>query len=155
LPAPGSHRPSGPRNAGYRTLTAFTGHGRAYGGGEMDGSEDDGTGGSGPGDRSSYADLVGDACYLAVEHRWDDIADLAGHAARTLPGTLTTLACLAEIRPLIPASERAWIIVADLEAQALLSAGDLAAATRRLRAIHQQAEAHAAADPASTTWQRH
>ena len=71
-----------------------------------------------------------------------------------LPGTLATVAYLAEIRPLIPPAERAWTIVADLEVQALLSAGDLPAATRQLQAIHQQVEARAAADPANTEWQR-
>ena len=53
-----------------------------------------------------------------------------------------------------PATERAWILVADLEVQALLSAGDLPAATRQLHAIHQQVQARAAADPANTEWQR-
>ena len=44
--------------------------------------------------------------------------------------------------------------MADLEAQALLRAGDLPGATRQLQAIHQQVEARAAADPANTEWQR-
>lgn len=84
----------------------------------------------------------------------DDIPGIAQQAIAILPGTLATVAYLAEIRPLIPAAERAWILVADLEVQALLSAGDLPAATRQLRAIHQQVQARAAADPANTGWQR-
>jgi hypothetical protein len=71
-----------------------------------------------------------------------------------VPGTLSLVACLAEMRPLIPATERTWILVADLEVQALLRAGDLPAATRQLHAIHQQIQARAAADPANTGWQR-
>ena len=79
---------------------------------------------------------------------------IAAQAAQILPGTLATVAYLAEIRPLIPPAERAWILVADLEVQALLSAGNLPAATRQLEAIHQQVETRAAADPANTEWQR-
>ena len=30
-----------------------------------------------------------------------------------LPGTLATIAYLAEIRPLIPPAQRAWILIAD------------------------------------------
>lgn len=80
--------------------------------------------------------------------------DVAEQAAQVLSGTLATVAYLAEIRPLIPPAERAWILVADLEVQALLSAGNLPAATRQLEAIHQQVETRAAADPANTEWQR-
>ena len=104
--------------------------------------------------RGSYDDLLDIPRHLAALHRYDDIAGIAGQAARMLPGTLATVAYLAEIRPLIPAAERAWILVADLEVQALLSAGDLPAATRQLHAIHQQVQARAAADPANTEWQR-
>ena len=88
--------------------------------------------------RGSYDDLLDIPRHLAALHRYDDIAGIAGQAARMLPGTLATVAYLAEVRPLIPPAERAWILVADLEVQALLSAGNLPAATRQLEAIHQQ-----------------
>ena len=104
--------------------------------------------------RGSYQDLLDIARHLAALGRWDDIADVAGQAVRVLSGTLATVACLAEIRPLIPPAERAWTVVADLEVQALLRAGDLPGATRQLQAIHEQVEARAAADPANTRWQR-
>ena len=104
--------------------------------------------------RGSYDDLLDIPRHLAALRRYDDIADIAGQAAQMLPGTLATVAYLAEIRPLIPPAERAWILVADLEVQALLSAGNLAAAIRQLEAIHQQVETRAAADPANTEWQR-
>ena len=86
--------------------------------------------------------------------RYDEIADIAEQAERVLPGTLAVVAYLAEIRPLIPPAERAWILVAELEFKALLRAGDLRAATRQLHAIHDQVQARAAADPANTEWQR-
>jgi CHAT domain/SEFIR domain/AAA ATPase domain len=104
--------------------------------------------------RGDYNDLLDIPRHLAALHRYDDIASVAGQATRILPGTLATVACLAEIRPLIPPGERAWTIVAMLETDALLSAGDLAAATRQLHVIHQHAERRAAADPANTGWQR-
>ena len=50
--------------------------------------------------------------------------------------------------------ERAWVLVAGLEVQALLSAGNLPAATRQLEAIHQQVEIRAADNSANTEWQR-
>jgi hypothetical protein len=101
-----------------------------------------------------YGDLLDIPRHLAALRRYDDIADIAGQATQILPGTLAALAYLAETRPLLPPGERAWILVADLEVQALLSVGDLRAATRQLRAIHQQAESRAAADPANAGWQR-
>ena len=104
--------------------------------------------------RGSYDDLLEIPRHLAALHRYDDIAEIAGRAARMLPNTLATVAYLSEVRPLIPQAERAWILVAELEVQALLSAGNLTAATRELEAIHQQAETRAAANPANTQWQR-
>jgi hypothetical protein len=71
-----------------------------------------------------------------------------------LPGTLATVAYLAELRPLVPPAERAWIIIAHLEVQALLRAGDLPSATLQLKAIHEQVQARATADPGNTEWQR-
>ena len=102
----------------------------------------------------TYDDLLDIPRHLSALGRYDDIADLAEQAIRILPGTLATVACLAEIRPLIPPTERAWAVVAELEAMALLSAGDLPAATRQLLAMHQQIQVRAAADPANTDWQR-
>jgi len=52
--------------------------------------------------RGSYEDLLDITRHLAALHRYDDIADLADQAVQVLPGTLATVACLAEIRPLIP-----------------------------------------------------
>ncbi len=82
--------------------------------------------------RGSYDDLIDIPRHLAALHHYDEIADIAGQATGMLPGTLASVAYLAEIRPLIPAAERAWALVADLEVQALLNAGDLPAATRQL-----------------------
>ena len=105
-------------------------------------------------DHGTYEDLLDIPRHLSALGRYDDIADLAEQATQILPGTLATVACLAEIRPLIPPTERAWAVVAELEAMALLSAGDMPAATRQLHAMHQQIQARAAADPANTDWQR-
>ncbi len=102
----------------------------------------------------SYADLVDIPRHLAAMGRYDEAAGIAAQAERMLPGTVTVAAYLAEVRPLIPPAERAWIIVADLEVQAILRAGDLRAATRQLHAIHAQVQARAAADPANTGWRR-
>ena len=104
--------------------------------------------------RAAMTDLADIPCHLAALGRYDEIADIASQAVRMLPGTLATVAYLAEIRPLIPPAERAWALVAELEVQALLRAGDLRSATRQLHAIHEQVQARAAADPANTEWQR-
>ena len=103
--------------------------------------------------RGSYDDLLDIPRHLAALHRYDDIAGIAEQATQMLPGTLATVAYLAEIRPLIPPAQRAWLLVADLEAQALLRAGNLPAATGQLEAIHHQIQTRASADPASTQWQ--
>jgi tetratricopeptide (TPR) repeat protein len=104
--------------------------------------------------RGGYDDLLDVPRHLVALGRYDEIPPAAEQAMRLLPGTLATVAFLAEIRPQIPAAQRAWVSVALLEADALLSAGDLAAATRQLRAVHQQLQARAAFAPASARWQR-
>ena len=105
-------------------------------------------------DQGTYDDLLDIPRHLSALGRYDDIADVADRAAQILPGTLAVVACVAEIRSLIPLTERAWACVAEQEAMALLQAGDLLAATRQLHAMHQQIQARAAADPANTEWQR-
>ncbi len=104
--------------------------------------------------RNNYGDLLDTSRHLSALHRYDDIAYLAEHATRILPGTLAAVAYFGEIRPLIPPGGQAWILVADLEVQALVRAGDLRAATRQLQAIHQYAQNRVAADPANAEWQR-
>ena len=104
--------------------------------------------------RGTLDDLTDIARHLAALHRYDDIADLAGQAMRIVPGTLSLVACLAEMRPLIPPDERASIVVAAYEVDALLRAGDMQLATQQLRAIRGQAEAQVLADPADDEGQR-
>jgi hypothetical protein len=104
--------------------------------------------------RGTYEDLLDLARHLAAQHRYDDLASLAAQAAQIIPGTLARLAYLGEARPLIPDTERAWILVTDLEVQAFLAAGDLPNARTRLGQIHAQVEARTAADPTNTGWQR-
>jgi hypothetical protein len=52
--------------------------------------------------RGNYDDLIDIPRHLAALHRYDEIADIAGQAIRMLPGTLASVAYLAEIRSLIP-----------------------------------------------------
>ena len=104
--------------------------------------------------RGTYEDLVDIPRHLTALGRYDQAADVAGQAAGMLGGTLAVVAYLAEVRPLIPPAERAWILVAEQEFNALLQAGDLGSATRLLHAIHRQVQARAAADPANAGWQR-
>ncbi|MCI0690172.1 MAG: CHAT domain-containing protein, partial [Sporichthyaceae bacterium] len=102
----------------------------------------------------TYLDLLDIPRHLAHLGRYDDITDLAGQAIRILEGTLAAAAFLAEIHPLIPPSERAWITVADLELQTFIASGDLTAARRLADDIHNQVQDRAAGDPANTEWQR-
>ncbi len=104
--------------------------------------------------QGDYSDLTEIPRHLAYLGRYGDVADLAEQAVELLPGTLATVAYLAEVGPLIPVEQRAWMVVAFLETDALLRAGDLRSADRQLRTIHQQAQARAAADPGNTEWQR-
>ncbi len=105
-------------------------------------------------DHATYEDLTEIPRHLASLGNHDDAVSFATQVARILPGTLATLAYLAEIRPQVPSSERAWILIADLEVQALLNVGDLNSALHQLQAIHHQVQTRAAADPANTGWQR-
>jgi tetratricopeptide (TPR) repeat protein len=101
-----------------------------------------------------YSDLLDIPRHLAALQQYDELADFAQQIAEALPGTLAVAAFLAEVRPLVPTSERAWIMVADLELQTFLSAGDLSSAARLAETIQQEVEARAAADPTNTAWQR-
>ena len=82
--------------------------------------------------RGGYADLVDIPRHLAALGRYNEVGGIAAQAERVLPGTLAVVAYLAEVRPLIPAAERAWIQVAEQEFNGLLRAGDLGSATRRV-----------------------
>jgi hypothetical protein len=104
--------------------------------------------------RGTYEDLVDIPRHQAHLHRYDDAADTAAQAVTLLPGMLAALAYLGEVRPLIPDTERAWLLVAEQEARVLLALGDLPAATHLTRRVHTQVQARAAADPSNTGWQR-
>jgi hypothetical protein len=84
-------------------------------------------------ERGTYEDLVDIPRHLAALGRYDEAAAIARHAAGMLPGTLAVVAYLAEVRPLIPETERAWALVAEQEFYALVQAGDLGSATGLLR----------------------
>ena len=104
--------------------------------------------------RGTYDDLVDIPRHLSALGRYDQVGAIAGQAERLLAGTLATVAYLAEILQFIPKDERVWAGVAELEAAALLNAGDLQSATRLFQAVYQEVSARAAADPANAQWQR-
>ena len=91
--------------------------------------------------RASYDDLADIPRHLAALNRYDDIAAMAKVSTKILPGTQATVVFLADIGPLIPQAEQAWIVVADLEAEALLKAGKLPSAVEKLRSIHRRIQA--------------
>ena len=103
---------------------------------------------------ADYLDLLDITRHLAALGRYDELAAVAGQATKALSGTLAVAAFLAEVRPLVPLTERAWILVADLELNTFLAAGDLSSAIRLARAIHQQTEVRATIDSTNTEWQR-
>jgi tetratricopeptide (TPR) repeat protein len=104
--------------------------------------------------RGDYLDLLDICRHLAALHQYDDLANVADQGTQLLSGTLAVAAFLAEIRPFIPDTERAWILVADLELRTFLAAGNIPAAVRLAETIHHQVHARAAADPSNTEWQR-
>jgi tetratricopeptide (TPR) repeat protein len=104
--------------------------------------------------RGTYEDLIDIPRHLADLHRYDEVASMAEEAVGLVSGTLATVAYLAEVRPLVPAEERAWSVIADLEVATLMASGDLGAAKRLLEAAYGHDLTRAAADPANTQWQR-
>ena len=104
--------------------------------------------------RAGYDDLLDIPQHLKALRRYDDIAGVVKQAIRALPSTRAIAAYLSDIRPLIPRDERAWIVVADLEVEALLRAGKLSAAIRSLQAIHQHVQKRANTEPDTKEWQR-
>ena len=104
--------------------------------------------------RADYGDLVDIPRHLAALSRYDDIVAVAKQATKVLPGTQAITAYLADIRPLIPQAEQSWIVVADLEVEALLKAGNLPTAMRKLHAIHRHVQKCADSEPGSLQWQR-
>ncbi|MGH3778904.1 MAG: CHAT domain-containing protein, partial [Pseudonocardiaceae bacterium] len=104
---------------------------------------------------ADYLDLLDVPRHLAALGRYDDLADVAEHAVnQVLSGTLAVAAFLAEVRPLIPPTKRAWALVADLELTNFLAVGDLSSAVRLADAFHHNIHTRAAADPTNTAWQR-
>ena len=104
--------------------------------------------------RGDHGDLVAIPRHLAALGAYDDIVEVVTVAFQGVPRTLAKLACLAEVLPLIPVGHPAWIILADMEAETLLQAGDLAAASSRARAVHHQFQDRTTAEPADLRWQQ-
>jgi len=103
---------------------------------------------------ADYLDLLDIPRHHAALRQYDDLAVVAKQVTQVLSGTLAVAAYLAEIRPLIPPTERAWFLVGKLEMQTFLAAGDIPSATRLAHSIYHHCEARAAADPANPTWQQ-
>lgn len=104
---------------------------------------------------ADYRDLLDVPRHLAALGQYDDLADFAEQAVNhMLLGTLAVAAFLAEVRPLIPPTERAWLLVSKLEMETFLAAGDMPSATRLAEGIHHHVEARAATDLTNTTWQQ-
>ena len=105
--------------------------------------------------RATYDDLIDVPRHLAALERFDALADDADDTVeRFLSGTLATCAYLAEVRSLVPPTERAWAVIADLEIGWLLDSGDLPSATALSRVMLHEAERRADADPGNAGWQR-
>ena len=104
--------------------------------------------------RGTYDNFVDIPRHQSALGRYNDVCVIAVQAERLLAGTLATVAYLAEILQFIPKDERVWAAIAELEAIALLDAGDLQSAARLFQALHRQVRARAAANPANTQWQR-
>jgi hypothetical protein len=105
--------------------------------------------------RTLYEDLIDVPRHLAALGRYDDAADDAlDTIKRFITQTLATCAYLAEVRSLIPATQRAWGVVADMEVTALIESGDLSSARQVAHLMLQEDERQAAVDPANTQWQR-
>ena len=104
--------------------------------------------------RAGYGDLLDISRHLAALSRYDDIVTVIKQATKILPGTQAIADYLADISPLIPQHEQAWIVLADLEAGVLLKAGKLPTAMSKLHAIHQHLQKRASTEPGAIEWQR-
>jgi hypothetical protein len=85
--------------------------------------------------RAGYLDLVDLARHLAGLHQYDVVAALAAQATDLLPGSIARASYLADIRPLLPPDQRAAMLVADLELQAVLATGNLSALDQVYRCV--------------------
>ncbi|HWF79217.1 MAG TPA: CHAT domain-containing protein, partial [Streptosporangiaceae bacterium] len=104
--------------------------------------------------RGGYEDLVAIARHGAALGAYADVADFVTQAVQIMPGTLARLAYLADVQPLIPQSQPAWLNVADMQVLALMESGDLTGATLKARAFHQQLQELSAANPSDTSCQQ-
>jgi tetratricopeptide (TPR) repeat protein len=101
-----------------------------------------------------YPDLLEVPRHLARLGRYDDLVATAREATTLLNGTLARTAYLGELRPLIPTAERAWILLGELELNALIAVGDLVRAADLVIRIHREVQTRAESDPSNTEWQR-
>jgi tetratricopeptide (TPR) repeat protein len=102
----------------------------------------------------TYEDLLDIPRHLSALGQYDLLVDVAVQAAGVLPGVLSQRSYFAELGSLIPVTERAWILLADAELQAVIAVGNLQDATAKAIAIHKSVEERAEADPTNTEWQR-
>ncbi|TCC00364.1 CHAT domain-containing protein [Micromonospora zingiberis] len=99
--------------------------------------------------RMAYEDLIDIPRHLAALGRFNEITGLATEVAAALPGVLAASAYLAEIRPLIPSTERAWYYIAKREYEAIRAAGELRSARGLLEQMKENIDQRIAADPLS------
>ncbi|HEX6523146.1 MAG TPA: tetratricopeptide repeat protein [Streptosporangiaceae bacterium] len=89
---------------------------------------------------------------MAARGQYNEIAVIADDASRMLSGD-ALCAHLGEIRALVPQAERAWLIIAGLEANALLAAGHASPAIALARQVLQDVLGRFDSDPANAGWQ--
>ncbi len=89
---------------------------------------------------------------MAARGQYDGIAVIAEDASRMLSGDALCVH-LGEIRALVPQAERAWLIIAGLEANALIAAGHASPAIALARQVLQDALGRFDSDPASADGQ--
>ena len=97
--------------------------------------------------QGTYEDLLEIPRHHAAQGNWDAVVDVAEQAARIVGGTLAVAAYLAETRPLIPQSERAWMLISDLAQQNFIAVGQLDAAARIAGQVLSVAQSNADTDP--------
>lgn len=104
--------------------------------------------------RASYDDVIDIAIHHAALGEYDEVASLARTVFGLIEGTFARLAFVADILDVVPATERAWSLIADYGVRSMIVAGDLPTAAKQVSAIHQATLLRASADPDDVLSQR-
>jgi tetratricopeptide (TPR) repeat protein/mRNA-degrading endonuclease toxin of MazEF toxin-antitoxin module len=105
--------------------------------------------------RWRYEDLLETARHTAFLGRYGDVSRLIRQALPVLPGSLTRISFLAEVRAMLPRTDLSWMAAIKSEFDIVRLMGDLSGAGRLLDEMRERVDSAVAETPDDQVWQEY